>query len=98
MCLHHISVSGLSAALIKVSARLSGGVGNGVLGNKTLYLDERIASGEIKSALVVNRKNLNDYLIADIYDILNLFGSLDIKLADVYKSLLAGGDLNKCAE
>lgn len=69
-----------------------------VLGNKSLDLDESVSAGEVESALVVYLANLDYDLVADGNDILNAVNALDIKVADVDKTLLAGSDFNKRAE
>jgi hypothetical protein len=51
-------------------------LGEVVFGSKTLNLYKCLAAREIESALLVLRENLDDYLIADIYNVLNLFGAL----------------------
>ena len=58
-------------------------LGEVVFGGETLNLYKSLAAREIESALLVLRENLDDYLIADIYNVLNLFGALNVELADV---------------
>ena len=45
-----------------------------------VYFNKRVSAGEVYSALVVNIGNLNYYLVAYGYNILNLFNTLGIKL------------------
>ena len=73
-------------------------LGEVVFGGETLNLYKCLAAREIESALLVLRENLDDYLIADIYNVLNLFGALNVELADVNHTLYSGYYLNKRAE
>ena len=93
-----ISSSAVSAAAVVPSGSSAGLIGQVVLGNKSLDLDKSVSAGEVESALVVYLANLDYDLVADSNDILNTVNVLDIKMADVYKTLFAGSDLNECAE
>ena len=64
-------------------------LGEVVFGGETLNLYKSLAAREIESALLVLRENLDDYLIADIYNVLNLFRSLNVKARDMNKTFLA---------
>ena len=66
--------------------------------NKTLNLYESVSAGEVQSALVIDFANLDNNLIADSDNILNSLCALDIEVADVDKTLLAGSNLDKRAE
>ena len=90
--------SAVSAAAVVPSGSSAGLIGQVVLGNKSLDLDKSVSAGEVESALVVYLANLDYDLIADSNDILNMVDVLDIKVADVDKTLFAGSDLNECAE
>lgn len=93
-----ISSSAVSAAAVVPSGSSAGLFGQVVLGNKSLDLDKSVSAGEVESALVVYLANLDYDLVADSNDILNTVNVLDIKVADVDKTLFAGSDLNECAE
>jgi len=76
------------------SLRTCGTLGKGVLGNESLNLDKSLSAGEIESALVVDGENLDHDLIADVDNVGDLLGALDIEMADVNKTFLARSDLN----
>ena len=89
-----ISSSAVSAAAVVPPGSSAGLIGQVVLGNKSLDLDKSVSAGEVESALVVYLANLDYDLVADSNDILNTVNVLDIKMADVDKTLFAGSDLN----
>ena len=51
-----------------------------VLDNRAVYLNKRVPAGKIDSALIVNLCDLNDNLISYVYNVLNLFDALNVKL------------------
>ena len=75
-----ISSSVVSAAAVVPSGSSAGLIGQVVLGNKSLDLDKSVSAGEVYSALIVNIGDLNYYLVAYGYNILNLFNSVLGKL------------------
>ena len=86
------------AASAAVGTGFTGFVGNLVFGNKSFHLDERISSGEVESALIVDGKYFNDDLVTDRDNIFYLFNALDVEVADVYHAFFAGSDFNKSTE
>ena len=93
----------VSAAPAAVSAALSACglsrlIADVVFGSESLNGYKSVSSRKIESALFIGGKNLNDYLVADIYNVLNLFGALDVKMTYVDKTLFAGSYFDKSAE
>ena len=69
-----------------------------VLGSQSVDLDQNVAAAEVQPALIVDLEYLDADDVADVDNIGHMLGTLDVELADVDQTLLAGSDLNERAE